>query len=111
VSPATGCRDPGLQASRRSAPFSPTVTVGVVPEGLDGSTIVRHMYANYRTVIAGQRTKLDNRVIRIGVMGFVGPGDILTDLHYLECTLRDLGRALPIGAAVAAAAKILASHA
>ena len=39
-------------------PFSPTVTVGVVPEGLDGSAIVRHMYANYRTVIAGQRTKL-----------------------------------------------------
>jgi len=26
--------------------FSSTVTVGVVPEGLDGSTIVRHMYAN-----------------------------------------------------------------
>ena len=87
-------------ASRRSASrcfpkgaFSPTVTVGVVPEGLDGAAIVRHMYANYRTVIAGQRTKLRNRVIRIGTMGFFGPADILTDLHYLECTLRDLGRA------------------
>lgn len=30
------------------------------------------MYANYRTVIAGQRTKLQNRVIRIGTMGAVG---------------------------------------
>ena len=85
-------------------PFSATVTVGVVPEGLDGSAIVRHMYANYRTVIAGQRTKLRNRVIRIGTMGFVGPADILADLHYLECTLRDLGRPPAPGAGVQAAA-------
>jgi aspartate aminotransferase-like enzyme len=91
--------------------FSATVTVGVVPDGLDGSTIVRHMYANYRTVIASQRTKLDNRVIRIGTMGFVGPADILADLHYLECTLRDLGRAPGAGAGVQAAAAALAGKA
>ena len=89
-------------------PFSPTVTVGIVPDGLDGSAIVRHMYASYRTVIAGQRTKLRNRVIRIGTMGFVGPEDILADLHYLECTLRDLGRAPAPGVGVQAAAAVLA---
>jgi aspartate aminotransferase-like enzyme len=88
--------------------FSSTVTVGVVPEGLEGSTIVRHMYANYRTVIASQRTKLDNRVIRIGTMGFVGPEDILTDLYYLERTLRDLGHAAPPSAGMEAAAAVLA---
>ena len=81
---------------------------GEVPEGLDGSTIVRHMYSSYRTVIASQRTKLDNRVVRIGTMGFVGPADILADLHYLECTLRDLGRAPLAGAGVQAAATVLA---
>jgi aspartate aminotransferase-like enzyme len=89
-------------------PFSPTVTVGVVPEGLDGAAIVRHMHARYRTVIAGQRTKLRNRVIRIGTMGAVGPADVLTDLHYLECTLRDLGHARALGAGVEAAARVLA---
>jgi aspartate aminotransferase-like enzyme len=88
--------------------FSPTVTVGVVPEGLEGSTIVRHMYANYRTVIASQRTKLDNRVIRIGTMGAIGPADILADLYYLERTLRDLGHAPAAGAGVQAAAAVLA---
>jgi len=87
--------------------FSATVTVGRVPDGLDGGAIVRHMYANYRTVIVSQRTKLDNRVIRIGTMGAVGPADILGDLHFLECTLRDLGRAPEAGAGVAAAAKVL----
>jgi aspartate aminotransferase-like enzyme len=89
-------------------PFSSTVTVGVVPNGLDGTAIVRHMHANYRTVIAGQRTKLRNKVIRIGTMGSVGPGDILTDLHYLECTLRDLGRSPSKGAGVQAASAALA---
>ena len=90
--------------------FSPTVTVGVVPTGLDGMAIVRHMYANYRTVIASQRTKLDNCVIRIGTMGFVGPADILADLHYLECTLRDLGRPAAHGSGVQAAAAMLAQQ-
>ncbi len=89
--------------------FSATVTVGRVPDGLDGGAIVRHMYDRYRTVIASQRTKLDNRVIRIGTMGAVGPADVLTDLHYLECTLRDLGRAPEAGAGVAAAARVLAN--
>lgn len=89
-------------------PFSSTVTVGVVPEGLDGADIVRHLHANYRTVIAGQRTKLRNKVIRIGTMGSVAPADILADLHYLECTLRDLGHKPPQGAGVQAAAAALA---
>jgi aspartate aminotransferase-like enzyme len=89
-------------------PLSNTVTVGIVPEGLDGSAIVRHMHADYRTVIAGQRTKLRNKVIRIGTMGSVAPADILADLHYLECTLRDLGRPPSKGAGVRAAAAALA---
>jgi aspartate aminotransferase-like enzyme len=87
--------------------LSSTVTVGSVPDGIDGAAIVRHMYANYRTVIAGQRTKLRNKVIRIGTMGAVGAEDILADLHYLECTLRDLGRAPVSGAGVLAASAML----
>lgn len=89
-------------------PFSNTVTVGIVPEGLDGSAVVRHMHSNYRTVIAGQRTKLRNKVIRIGTMGSVGAADVLADLHFLECTLRDLGRPPAKGAGVQAAAAALA---
>ena len=61
----------------------------------------------YRTVIAGQRTRLSGRVIRFGTMGFVGADDIVTDLRHLESTLRDLGYAPPAGAGVAAAAELL----
>jgi len=92
-----------------AATLSPTVTVGIVPDGLDGSAIVRHMHAHYRTVIASQRTRLAGRVVRIGTMGAISAADILTDLHHLECTLRDLGRTPPAGAGVNAAAKVLAA--
>jgi aspartate aminotransferase-like enzyme len=99
----------GFPMFPKARTLSSTVTVGVVPEGLDGAAIVRHMYASYRTVIAGQRTKLRNKVIRIGTMGAFGPEDILADLHYLECTLRDLGHPAAPGAGVLAATAAL-SH-
>jgi aspartate aminotransferase-like enzyme len=103
-----GCVALGLPMFPTAPMLSPTVTAACVPAGLDGGTIVRHLHARYRTVIAGQRTKLSGRIIRFGTMGFVDAGDILTDLHHLECTLRDLGRAPPPGAGVAAAARVLA---
>jgi len=47
-------------------------------------------------------------VIRIGTMGFVGPEDVVADLHYLERTLRDLGRPPKAGAGIEAGAAVLA---
>jgi len=104
-----GCVALGLPMFPTAPLLSSTVTAARVPAGLDGATIVRHMHARYRTVIAGQRTKLSGRVIRFGTMGWVDAGDILTDLHDLECTLRDLGQAPPAGAGIAAAARVLAT--
>jgi hypothetical protein len=43
-------------------------------------------------------------------MGAFNAADIFTDLHYLECTLRDLGRSPPAGAGVDAAARLLAEE-
>jgi aspartate aminotransferase-like enzyme len=104
-----GCAALGLPMFPNARPLSATVTVARVPEGLDGAAIVRHMHSQYRTVIAGQRTKLSGRVIRIGTMGAIGPNDILTDLQHLEATLRDLGRTTPAGAGVRAAQSMLAA--
>ncbi|HXW24997.1 MAG TPA: alanine--glyoxylate aminotransferase family protein [Xanthobacteraceae bacterium] len=103
-----GCVALGLPMFPTAPNLSPTVTAACVPAGLDGAAIVRHMHARYRTVIAGQRTKLAGRVIRFGTMGWVDAGDILTDLNHLECTLRDLGHPPPAGAGVATAARMLA---
>jgi aspartate aminotransferase-like enzyme len=91
-----------------SALRSDTVSVFRVPDGLEGGTIVRHMYEHHHTVIAGARNRLSGRVIRIGTMGAVAESDILTDLLHLEETLRALGQKMAKGAGVAAAAAILA---
>ncbi len=91
-----------------SARRSDTVSVFRVPEGLEGGAIVRHLYEHHHTVIAGARNRLAGRVIRIGTMGAVTEGDILTDLLHLEETLRALGRPVAKGAGVAAAASVLA---
>ena len=97
----------GLGLFPREA-LSDTVTVINVPAGLEGGAITRHLHARYRTVIAGSRTHLSGKLIRIGTMGYLGDADILTDLHHLERTLADLGHAPPAGAGVAAAAVALA---
>jgi aspartate aminotransferase-like enzyme len=99
----------GLQIfTAASARRSDTVSVFRVPDGLEGGTIVRHMYEHHHTVIAGARNRLSGRVIRIGTMGAVDESDILTDLLHLEATLRALDRKVAKGAGVAAAAAILA---
>ncbi|HUA56914.1 MAG TPA: alanine--glyoxylate aminotransferase family protein [Candidatus Sulfotelmatobacter sp.] len=97
----------GLTLFPREA-ISDTVTVMNVPAGLEGGAITRHLYERYRTVIAGSRTHLSGKLIRIGTMGCVSETDILADLHYLERTLADLGHPPPRGAGVAAAAAQLA---
>jgi aspartate aminotransferase-like enzyme len=102
-----GCIALGLPMFPTARPLSATVTVARVPEGLEGGAIVRHMHSRYHTVIAGQRTKLSGRVIRIGTMGALGPDDILTDLDHLEKTLSDLGRPAPAHAGIDAAKLVL----
>lgn len=82
-----GCAELGLAPFARTAALSSTVVCLCVPEGMDGKEIVRGMYQRYGTVIAGSRNKLSGKVIRIGTMGAVTEGDIVTDLHYMKQTV------------------------
>jgi aspartate aminotransferase-like enzyme len=104
-----GCEALGLAMFPRARPLSATTTVALVPDGLDGGAIVRHMHTRYGTVIAGQRTKLSGRVIRIGTMGAVTDADIITDLYHLERTLRDLGLSPEADAGIKAASAVFAA--
>lgn len=92
----------GLATFTKSPMLSNTVCVLEMPDGLDGTAIVRHMYEKYRTVIAGSRTKLRGQVIRIGTMGAISEDDIRTDLTLLESTLVDLDLAVENGTGMAA---------
>lgn len=86
----TGCAELGLPPFAQTAELSATVVCMRVPEDLTGKEIVRGLYHRHGTVIAGSRNKLEGKVIRIGTMGHLTEGDIVTDLHYLEETLQFL---------------------
>ncbi len=102
-----GCAALGLTSYPKAEKVSSTVVCLDVPEKLNGQDIVRRLEERYGTVIAGSRNKLDGRVIRIGTMGSVSAGDVLTDLEHLEATVRELGWPVAPGAGLAAAAAIL----
>ncbi|HEV2687238.1 MAG TPA: alanine--glyoxylate aminotransferase family protein [Bryobacteraceae bacterium] len=102
-----GCAALGLSSFPQADALSSTVVVLNVPEKLDGGDIVRRLYECHGTVIAGSRNKLSGRVIRIGTMGSVQAGDIVTDLLHMEAVLRELGSKVKAGAGVAAAMDFL----
>ena len=86
----------GLELYNRPNTSSATVVAMKVPPGLEGGIIVQHMRERYHTVIAGARhPSQTGKVIRIGTMGMVSETDIISDLRYLEATLKDLGRPAP----------------
>jgi aspartate aminotransferase-like enzyme len=102
-----GCNALGFSTFGDERALSNTVVALNVPEKLDGHAIVRQLY-QHGTVIAGSRNKLSGRVIRIGTMGSLNEGDILTDLEHLTQALEELGwpKKEPGTALTAAAAKI-----
>ena len=86
----------GLELYSQPNTSSATVVAMKVPQGLDGGSIVQHLRERYHTVIAGARhPRQTGKVIRIGTMGMISETDIITDLRYLEATLKDLGRPAP----------------
>ncbi|MGY2805296.1 aspartate aminotransferase-like enzyme [Bradyrhizobium sp. USDA 4524] len=99
----------GLADFCRDGPRSSTVVVFKVPDGLEGGAIVRQLYQDHRTVIAGARNRLSGRVIRFGTMGALSTGTILTDLLHLEDSLTKLGLPIEPGAGLKAATVYLAA--
>jgi aspartate aminotransferase-like enzyme len=93
----------GLKNFARAELQSNTVACFHVPEDVDGTQIVRRMYEKHRSVIAGARNRMAGKMIRIGTMGAITEGDILTDLMQLEDVLSELGLPVEKGAAIAAA--------
>lgn len=88
---------------------SNTVACFHVPEGLDGTRLIRRLYEKHRTVIAGARNRLQGKMIRLGTMGAIAEADILADLMHIEDVLAEMGHPVQAGAAVAAATRAFGS--
>jgi aspartate aminotransferase-like enzyme len=104
----TGGAALGLSVFTESPLVSNTVVVFAVPEGRDGSEVVRHMKQHFSTVIAGIRNeKMNGKLIRIGTMGACTSEDIRQDLEYLKMTFEALGWPLRFGTGADSAGEAL----
>jgi aspartate aminotransferase-like enzyme len=98
-----GCVALGFRVFGDPSLLSNTVVALEVPDGINGTDIVKRMREQHGTIIAGSRNKLQGRVIRVGTMGDFTLNDVLIDLALLEKTLTSLGARVNEGAAVSAA--------
>ena len=74
-----------------------------VPNGIDGSSVVKQMRTRYGITIAGGQDHLKGKIIRIAHVGYFSEFDIITAISGLEMTLSDLGYGIRPGSGVAAA--------
>ncbi|MDI6689929.1 MAG: alanine--glyoxylate aminotransferase family protein [Actinomycetota bacterium] len=82
------------------------VTPVKVPQGIDGTKIVKIMRDKYGITIAGGQEHLKGKIFRIGHLGYFDRFDIITTLSGLESTLSELGYPLEFGTAIKAAEEV-----
>lgn len=97
----------GLPLFPTSPMTSNTVGVFTVPDGIDGTDIIKRMYQDLGSVIAGARNMYRGKMIRIGTMGTVSAEDIMTDLNHLGAVLSAMGVDVDPNAGVAEARAVL----
>ncbi|GAB6173765.1 alanine--glyoxylate aminotransferase family protein [Paradesulfitobacterium aromaticivorans] len=86
---------------------SAAVTAVLAPEGMEGKKIQKQMKDRFGITLAGGQKKLENKIVRIGHVGYVAETDILVTLACLEMALQTLGIPVEYGAAVKAAERVI----
>ena len=90
-------------AAARPDLFSDTVTAIRVPETVDAREVIRVGYARYNTSFGSGLARLAGKVFRIGHLGDLNEGMVLTALAVAELSLHAAGARVEFGAGVAAA--------
>lgn len=99
----TGLKALGLELLADDNAASPGVTAVIAPAGIEAKQIQKMMREQYGITIAGGQKQLENKIFRIGHLGYAVPTDILVVLATLEMTLAKLGARVELGAGVRAA--------
>jgi aspartate aminotransferase-like enzyme len=97
----------GLRLLAPDAP-SPAATAVHVPDGVDGSGLVRYLRDRMHVTFAGGQDLLKGKILRFAHLGYVGSLDIVTGMAALELALRHFGAPIELGRGVGAAEWILA---
>jgi alanine-glyoxylate transaminase/serine-glyoxylate transaminase/serine-pyruvate transaminase len=83
--------------------YSPTVTAVVVPEGCDGTALVKHAAEVYGVAFGVGLGEVAGKVFRIGHLGMLTEVMLLSGLATAEMCMADLGWNVRLGSGVAAA--------
>ena len=85
---------------------SPALTAVFAPEGLEANRLRKIAREKYNVILAGGQQKLDNRIFRVGHLGWVQPLDIIAVVAAIEMVLLDGGYQIELGSGVRAAQKV-----
>ncbi|MFZ5709133.1 MAG: pyridoxal-phosphate-dependent aminotransferase family protein [Pseudomonadota bacterium] len=91
--------------------YSDTVSAIRVPEPVDARDVIRIAYERYNTSLGSGLARLAGRVFRIGHLGDLNEGMVLTALGVTELALRAAGARVDFGSGVAAAQEWFAESA
>jgi len=94
---------------RLLAPASPSsAATGIwLPDGVDGSRLLKYMRDRMGVDIAGGQDHLKGKVVRVSHIGYAGPFDVITAISTLEMALRRFGQEIELGSGVRRAEEIL----
>lgn len=83
--------------------FSDTVSTILLPDGCDGVALIAHAYEAYGTSFGAGLGQLEGKAFRIGHLGALTEGVVLTGLATIEMAMADLAIPVTLGSGVAAA--------
>jgi aspartate aminotransferase-like enzyme len=81
------------------------------PAGLDGAAFLKRVEARFGVKLAGGQLALAGKIFRLAHFGLLDELDIIATLAAIEMVLDEMGHSVTLGAATAAAARIIQSRA
>ena len=96
----------GLRLLAPASP-SPAATGIWLPDGVDGSRLLKYMRDRMGVDIAGGQDHLKGKVVRVSHIGYAGPFDVITAISTLEMALCRFGQEIELGSGVRRAEEIL----
>lgn len=101
----SGVRAIGLELLAADTAASAAVTAVLSPAGLEANTLRKTLRDRFNVVVAGGQGKLDNKIFRIGHLGYVQELEIIAVLAALEMSLTLCGHKIELGRGAQAAQK------
>ncbi len=85
------------------------MTAACIPTSIDGRAFVKRLESRFGVKLAGGQQELEGKIFRMAHFGLVDELDIIATLAAIELVLDEMGHAVSLGSAVAAAGRVIQS--